>query len=573
MSLNTQNKIRLGIIGIVLLTLFAGLIDWHVGAYGSRQEISVPSSVPASGFWNKFNYHLGLDLQGGTHLVYQADVSQVEDVDKDSAMEGVRDVIERRVNAFGVSEPVVQTNKVGDNYRVIIELAGVTDVNQAITMIGETPLLEFKEENPAYSTAETTLTDAEQAQLDQENKTIEDEAKKVLAKVKAGDNFEKLAQEYSDDPGSASNGGDIGWVKKGMLVPEYEKAIFDDLSVNQITPALVKTQFGYHIIKKDDEKIENGEVEVKSRHILFKTKTAYDIKPPVDQWLNTQLTGKYLKKALVQYDNNSGAPEVSLEFDDEGAKLFEDITARNIGKPVAIFLDGSPISVPNVNEKISGGKAVITGRFNLKEAKQLAQRLNAGALPVPITLLSQQTVGPSLGQESIDQSFKAGIVGLILVILFMIIYYRLPGLLSAFALVIYTLLTLALFKIMSITLTLAGIAGFILSIGIAVDANVLIFERLKEELRAGRDLSTAVNEGFKRAWSSIRDSNISTLLTCLILIWFGTSIIKGFAITLSIGIIVSMFSAITVTRTFLKGVVKGNSQGGWWFGFKKENKQ
>jgi len=236
---------------------------------------------------------------------------------------------------------------------------------------------------------------------------------------------------------------------------------------------------------------------------------------------------------------------------------------------LAIFLDGQPISIPRVNEPILSGQAVISGSFTLQDAKLLAQRLNAGALPVPIELISQTTVGATLGNDSVQKSLVAGFWGLILVAIFMILYYRLPGLLAVKALLIYTVIILALFKLIPVTLTLAGIAGFILSIGMAVDANVLIFERLKEELRAGRDLTTAVEQGFRRAWSSIRDSNISSLITCAILFWFGSSIIKGFALTLAIGTLVSMFSAITITRQVLRLIAKWKiSHGDWLYGVK-----
>ena len=241
-----------------------------------------------------------------------------------------------------------------------------------------------------------------------------------------------------------------------------------------------------------------------------------------------------------------------MEFNDQGRNLFAEITTRNVGRPVAIFLDGEPISVPNVREPIREGRAVISGRFNIKEAKQLVERLNAGALPVPITLIAQEKVGASLGQESLEKSLFAGLIGLIAVAVFMLVFYRLPGLVSVLALCLYTLVNLAIYKIFSITLTLAGVAGFILSIGMAVDANVLIFERLKEEMKSGRDLADSVEEGFKRAWTSIRDSNISSLITCVVLYWLGTSLVKGFALTLAIGVLTSMFSAITVTRTLLK---------------------
>ena len=286
--------------------------------------------------------------------------------------------------------------------------------------------------------------------------------------------------------------------------------------------------------------------------------------------MNTQLTGKQLDGASVYFDPNTGAPNVSLDFDSEGKDLFADITKRNISKKVAIYLDGYPISVPTVQQEITDGRAIISGAFTLEEAKQLAQRLNAGALPVPITLVSQQTVGASLGEISLQRSLTAGLIGLILVALFMIVIYRLPGVLSVLALGVYGVVVLLLFKGLAVTLTLAGIAGFILSIGMAVDANVLIFERMKEELRAEKPLRTAIDEGFNRAWTSIRDGNISTLITCVILGTFGTSVVQGFAITLGIGVVISMFSAVVISKTFLRFVSgwKGIRKG-FLFGVKK----
>ncbi len=561
-----------------MLVISSLLIDWHTMSLdGSREILKVPSWVPGSAWWNKFNYHLGLDLKGGTHLVYQADVSKIDPADRESAVEGVRDVIERRVNAFGVAEPVVQTNRDEfGNYRIIVELAGVKDVNQAIKMIGETPLLEFKELNPDYK-GEIKLTPEQQIELDKYNQEAKRRAEEINRRALAGEDFSKLAKKYSEDEKSKDKGGDLGWATRGVYVPAFEKVVFDELKVGQITPHPIKTQFGYHIIKKiaERKKDESGKIEVRVSHILIKTKTPEDIAGKTgfaSQWKNTKLSGKYLKKAVVTYDSNTGEPEVSLEFNSEGAKLFEEITARNVGKPLAIFLDGQVISAPTVNEKITGGKAVITGRFNLKEAKTLVQRLNAGALPVPIKLISQQTVGPTLGKESVVKSLWAGLYGLLAVALFMILIYRLPGVLSVAALLIYTLVVLAIFKIIPVTLTLAGIAGFLLSIGIAVDANVLIFERFKEEIRAGRGFAGAVEEGFKRAWTSIRDSNVSTLITCVILYWFGTSIIRGFAVTLAIGVLISMFSAITVTRSFLRALnIKHVEKWGWLLGAKKKN--
>ena len=390
-------------------------------------------------------FKLGLDLQGGVHLTYKADLSAIKPAEAANAMEGLRDVIERRVNAFGVGEPLVQVEKsAGGDQRLIVELPGVTNVNEAIKMIGETPFLEFKTENPAA---------------------------------------DKLTEEE----------------------------------------------------KKDSSKV----------------------------FVSSDLTGRYLKKAILDFDQTTFEPVISLEFNDEGGKLFAKMTKENVGKSIAIFLDGAPISVPNVREEITGGKAQITGQFTPQEAKLLVQRLNSGALPVPVSLISQQSVGPTLGEKFLAKGIMAGIYGMILVSLFLILWYRLPGLAAVLALGLYTIIILALFKLIPVTLTAAGIAGFILSVGMAVDANILIFERMKEELKKGKNLQSAVSEGFSRAWLSIRDSNISSLITAGILFWMGTSMIKGFALTLGVGILISMFSAITVSRTFLLAIgLKGESRVG-----------
>ncbi len=647
---------------IMLLTVFGGLVD--AGSYYNRGVDWVANKTGQSVAWLKVGeapFRLGLDLQGGSHLVYEADMSAIDNKDRSSAIEGVRDVIERRVNVFGVSEPVVQTTISGGKYRVIVELAGIKDINEAITMIGETPLLEFKEQ----TTTPRELTEEEKNKMDTTNEAAKKQAEEVLGKLLSGgdfaalakeysedeqskasggdlgwitakdrpeivsnvsgldkgqitndlvkssqgyeilkledkrektdpfkdnevekeikashlllcydgiegcqsgltkeeayakikqikaeatpQNFDKLVREYSTEPNAASTGGELGWFRKGDMVKPFEDAVYSQ-AVGTIS-FVVETQFGYHLIYKEAER---PIIEYKVGLILFKTISQKDIIGDQTEWKNTELTGKNLKRATVQFDPNDNSPTVGLEFDSEGAKLFADITERNINKPVAIYLDGYAISVPTVDEKITGGRAVISGKFNINEAKLLAQRLNAGALPVPIKLINQETVGASLGKASLSSSLKAGLAGLILVAFFMIIYYRLPGLLAVISLAIYGILILAVFKLWPVTLTLSGMAGFILSIGMAVDANVLIFERLKEELRLNKPLGTAMNDAFNRAWPSIRDGNVSTLITCLILIQFSTSIVKGFAITLGLGVIVSMFSAIIITKTFLQ---------------------
>lgn len=567
----SRSRVRYGLIGFILLLIMAGFFAFPEAYNNSSSWFKARSGIELGKFPWTTPYRLGLDLQGGTHLIYDADVKNIPDGDRADALEGVRDVIERRVNAFGVSEPVVQTSRSGENWRVIVELAGIKDVNQAIKMIGETPILEFKEEAPEAS---KTITLDQQKEIDLFNKDAEKKAQNVLNQAVKGADFAVLAQQFSDD-GSKDKGGDLGWFSLGMMVKPFEDAVVA-LNDGQITQKLVTTQFGYHIIKKTGEREttdKDGKIvkEYQASHILVRTKSATDyLAQNGGNWLSTGLSGKQLTKATVQFDPNSGVPTVALEFNDEGKQLFGEITERNVGKTVAIFLDGQPISVPTVNEPIREGKAVISGNFTIASSKQLAQRLNAGALPVPITLASQQTVGASLGMESLQKSLWAGLIGFLAVAIFMIFVYRLPGLLAVFALGLYAFITLSIFKMIPVTMTLAGIAGFILSVGMAVDANVLIFERTKEELKRGLSVTQALNEGFSRAWLSIRDSNASSLITCLILMWFGTSVVKGFAVTLSIGILVSMFSAITVTRILLHffGPFIKNP---WWFlGEKKQ---
>lgn len=277
---------------------------------------------------------------------------------------------------------------------------------------------------------------------------------------------------------------------------------------------------------------------------------------PKDAYIDTGLTGRYLESAALEFSSGSGGslsnePVVSIVFNSEGADLFEKITRENVGENLAIFLDGEMISAPRLNETITGGRAIISGGFTPEEARSLAQNLNFGALPVPIALASTQTVGGTLGEEALSSGVYAGILGFILLSIFMILWYRIPGIIAVVALSIYVVLMLALFQLIPVVLTAAGLAGLILSVGLAVDANILIAERIKEELKAGKTVHVAIQEGFARAWLAIRDSNIAHIISAVVLFWFGTSLIKGFALVFGLGVVVSMFSAITISRTLL----------------------
>ncbi len=518
--------------------------------------ISYPQAVskisPVFNVLNKLKINLGLDLQGGIHLEYKADTGQVDGSKVDDAMQALQDVIERRVNAFGVAEPVVYTTKTGSDRRLVVELAGVKDINQAKEMIKATPFLEFKEEGPEEEIPQDVL--------DNFNKEAKKKAGDILKKALAGDDFATLARENSGDPGSKDQGGDLGFVKKGAFVPEFDKVLFEgNLQDGEIYNQLVETQFGWHIIKKIEQRGEGDDLEIHSAHILIAKMT----NPAAAQknYVSTGLTGKNLKNAAVEFQNQGlSEPQVALQFDAEGTKLFADLTKKNLEKTIAIYLDGQIISAPRVQAEITNGQAVITGNFTIDEAKLLVRNLNEGALPVPINLISQQSVEASLGQVSLEKSLKAGLIGLLVVMLFMIIYYRFLGVVASFTLLIYAGLMVSIFKLSAfspwqITLTLPGIAGFILSIGMAVDANILIFERTKEEIKRGRNILGAVEEGFKRAWTSIRDGNVSSIITSLILINMGTGFVKGFAVTLIIGVLVSMFTAVVITRTILRFVM------------------
>lgn len=590
-------------------------------------------------------FRLGLDLRGGTALTYEVDAKAIAPSEQASAVEGARDVIERRVNAFGVGEPLVETIKSSDRWRVFVELPDIHDVQKAIDMIGATPILEFRDKKGG----EVVLDQEQKKQQEESNRTAKKRADEAVAKLRTGKKFNDLYAEYlgesiaqltksddaalfawaqrrgagaitrdliesprawmlaergaasavqtiaarhivicyagigscpstltkeealqkakdlslkvtaqnfadlakvnSMDPGSTSKGGDLGWFGRGMFVKNFDDAVFNPKLKKGGIVGPIETEYGYHLIYKYDEKFDPA---FAVRVISFKKTSVEDIFGDTSEWKPTGLSGKQLERARVDFDQNTGEPTVSVTFNAEGKELFAKITQRNVGEQVAIYLDRQIISAPVVREPITDGTAIISGNFTLESAKQLAERLNAGALPLPVSLVSQQTVGATLGSASLAQSTRAGLIGFVLVLLFLAAWYRLPGLLAALALLVYVVLVLAVFKFIPVTLTLAGIAGFILSMGMAVDANVLVFERTREELALGRSPLAALEEAFPRAWSSIRDSNASSLITCVILYWFGSSVVRGFALTLAIGILASLFTAITVTRLLLR---------------------
>ncbi|HCR52395.1 TPA: protein translocase subunit SecD [Candidatus Kaiserbacteria bacterium] len=406
----------------------------------------VTQADPTSGY----RFKLGLDLAGGTELVYKADMSQTALGDRSDALSALQGVIERRVNLFGVAEPLVQTERASTlsgitEDRLIVDLPGVTDIKAATDALGKTPMLEFR-----------------------------------------------LAR-------SASSGQTTDTVT-------YEA---------------------------------------------------------------TGLTGRYVASATLGFGSGAtaglSAPEVILNFNSDGAKLFEKLTSENVGQQLAIFLDGQLISSPVIQEPIPGGQATISGRFTATEARDLVRNLNFGALPVPITLESSSAVGPTLGAAAISAGVVAGIIGFAVVALFMIAWYRLPGVIAALALAEYLAFMLAVIKVIPVTLTASGIAGLIISVGMAVDANVLIFERTKEELREGKEPREAVHIGFSRAWPAIRDGHLTMIISGVILFWLGTSIVQGFALVFVLGVLASFISAVSLSRVFLLAIVPEHREGTWRF--------
>jgi preprotein translocase subunit SecD len=420
-----NNKKLWGFLALIPFVLGTYFVTTSEQVLYDRFEI-IKNSVP---FIKNFPFRLGLDLSSGVRLTYNADLSKVEEKDKPEALSVLRDVIERRVNAFGVSEPVVQieSSVFSNENRMLVELPGLTNVEQAIKLIGETPTLEFKLERAINA--------------------------------------------------SSSEFKSIG------------------------------------------------------------------------------LDGRSLKKSQLVFDQSTGRPEISLEWNDAGRDLFATTTSNNIGKALGIFLDGQMISAPRINSAITDGKAIISGGFTREEAKILSGRLNTGALPVPVKIVGSEVVEPLLGSKALNAGLMASLYGFLAIIIMLILYYRVPGIVGAFSLLSYVAIVLSIFKFIPVTLSAAAIAGFIISIGLAVDGNILIFERLKEELARGKKKDVALDDAFGRAWTSIRDSNLASLIAAIILFFIGTSVVQGFALTLMIGVLVSMFSSVVVTRWILRLII------------------
>lgn len=456
-----MSKTLRNFIFIVLITIFGAVIalpeslTFSLPVPGNERTITIGSPVininlGGRQITKKFEFKRGLDIQGGMQVVLRADVSNIAEQDRLSALESARNIILRRVDLYGIAEPTVQTAMSNNEYRLIVELPGVSNPQEALSLVGQTALLDFR------------LFD------------------------------QTLPEEPVSEDATASA-------------------------------------------------------------------------EPLIQLVETGLTGQQLKRSTVDFDPNTGEPVVFLEFSEEGREIFAQVTSDHTGEMLGIFLDGSLLMAPTINTPIVDGRATITGGFTIDEAKQLSIQLNAGALPVPIEVLEQRTIGASLGQDSVEKSLMAGLVGLGLVMLFMILYYGVKGILASMALIVYAILTIAIYKTMGVTLTLPGIAGLILSIGMAVDANILIFERMKEELRVGKPFAVAMELGFGRAWDSIKDANLATIITSLILInpfnlsFLNTSgLVRGFGITLLIGVLLSLFTGVVVTRTLLRLFLKPN---------------
>ena len=529
-----QNRFYIIIVAIILLGLFGFLVD-YLPAYNRVEssinefldDIDIPNEITRQDRWGIFafidrnlripkfdkEYSLGLDLKGGVRVVYELDVSGFETTDeKQDATNAVRSTMERRVNFLGVSNAEVFVRGGTNDPRLIIDIAGVSDTDQIVEDISKTPVLVFRELR---------------------------EEQDYLAHLNA------LAQATKDADAEALGTNITFLLAQQYLLDENREV----KSPEELALVCTSSQFFVVNLLKD---------------LSPETYPTDNEGDPCFQ--KTELTGQYLDRTSTGQDVVSGI-FVQLQFNSEGTELFKEITTNSVGKPLAIVLDGQIISAPTVNDALTDGTAIITGNFSWDEARELQQNLNSGALPVPLTLLTQNQIGASLGQESVDSGLQAGAAGIVAVLVFMLLVYRLSGIVAVFSLLFYIAVLLALIKFIPITLTLAGIAGLVLSIGMAVDANVLVFERLREELQKdNKHIISAIDDAFTRTWTAVRDGNISTLITAFILFVIFENFIRGFAITLGLGILVSMFSAMIVTRYFLTALAQtrlGNKRKLW----------
>lgn len=614
---------------------------------------SLKAKIPFANVRNHLlakNINLGLDLAGGRQLDYKVDLTRAKEQGKsekelDEVVNGVAEVLRRRIDPDGTKELNIQTSDFGDEKHILVEITAGIDTEATRELLQKKIDLEFKELNDTaneeqikqleekvktvsaelaktedFAATAQALAEKDSKIIYQEGKAFHDQLTQALGQ-EVGDkvwnlqNGEITAEAIKLDEQShvVFRGGEKQTAEREKKKPgEDFETVRAEVSESQeattkvdslpeqikeqvlaITPggtsAILETDDFYGIYKslpiQNGDSIEMGVSSIIVNKSTEKAKEKIDaafarlqettvkeneeqlafeqvfIIADISQWKSTGLDGQYFKNAKVDQDPRTGISIVSIQFDTEGAKLFEQITERNIGKPLAIFVGGTEISAPTINEKIGGGSAQITsGMKNFLDAKRwaisLTNDLNAGAIGAPIELSGDIKVKASLGEDALKASIFAAIIGFLILAVWMIFTYRLLGVLAVFALLIYVIIIVFVLKTTSaFVLTLAGIAGIVLSIGMAVDANILIFERMKEEIRDGKNFSAALSLGFERAWSSIRDSNISSLITCLILYIFGTSIIKGFAVMLALGILISMFTAITITKSFLEAFV------------------
>lgn len=570
---------------------------------------------------NPLGLKLGLDLQGGSHLVYQTSLEDAlgERIQPtEEQMDSLRRIIDRRVNETGLGEPVIQL--LGED-RLLVQLPGVSDPARAKTIIGETARLEFKHRQINVSVpVELKASSIMSIHIGEFPETVTDEAGEMLEitenpladlptsstemeQIVATSTADTLVTENNNEviegqskPDSSDN---ANFQEISFLVIELDDEAAETLDL--VIERMIKSTLAYASGLKSQYTVNRLQVSVSGGNevrtvelplqlvarvpdtnmfaMALITGIGQPIAPSIDKTNalfgsevefelveiigaideDVGLTGDDLSRAYAGTHQTTGMPIVNIEFNAQGAKRFGELTRDllNTEDRLAIFLDEEELIAPGVNQVITGGSAYIEGRdFTPDRARDISQLLEAGRLPIPIELIQERDVDAILGADSLKKSVLAGTIGLLLVIIFMTLYYRIPGLIAGVALIIYASFVLAVFKLIPVTLTLSGVAAAILSVGMAVDANILIFERMKDELRSGRTLLTSINVGFNRAWPAIRDGNVSTLITCVILFWFadtlGASIVQGFAATLAIGVLISMFSAITISRTLLR---------------------